>query len=286
MTPSVFLSYRRLDSEAEAGRLFTSLQRELPHVDLFLDTSVIEPGAEWPTKIEVALKAATTVVVVIGADWLRAGSDDWGQRPIDSASDWVRRELESALGQGKRIIPVLVRLGTMPPPAVLPASVRRLTTYQALELRGSYWDHDVRLLVQQLSSAIPDGTDDEIPYDPYPKPPTVETAEAIGEQALSLALEGPLNAWRVTSSPLPESPSQQRVELFREYKFASFESAVAFMAMVAKGCDILNHHPRWENIWKTLRVYLTTWNIQHRISDRDIQLAKYFDAAFQDYRKE
>ena len=55
------------------------------------------------------------------------------------------------------------------------------------------------------------------------------------------------------------------------------------MAQVAPGCDIAMHHPRWENIWKTIRVYLTTWDIKHRISDRDIQLARYFDRAYAEF---
>lgn len=55
------------------------------------------------------------------------------------------------------------------------------------------------------------------------------------------------------------------------------------MTQVAQGCDIAMHHPRWENIWKTVRVYLTTWDIGHRISDRDIQLARYFDRAYVEF---
>ena len=55
------------------------------------------------------------------------------------------------------------------------------------------------------------------------------------------------------------------------------------MQQVAPGCDIALHHPRWENIWKTVRVYLTTGDIGHRISDRDVQLAKYLDRAYRDF---
>ena len=51
------------------------------------------------------------------------------------------------------------------------------------------------------------------------------------------------------------------------------------MYRVAPGCDIAIHHTRWENIWRTVRVYLTTWDIDHQISDRDIQLAKYLPEA-------
>jgi pterin-4a-carbinolamine dehydratase len=81
-------------------------------------------------------------------------------------------------------------------------------------------------------------------------------------------------------TPLPENPLEERVEIFREYEFPSFQAAVRFMVQVAPGCDIAMHHPRWENIWKTLRVFLTTWDIGHRISDRDFQLARYFDRAY------
>jgi pterin-4a-carbinolamine dehydratase len=74
-----------------------------------------------------------------------------------------------------------------------------------------------------------------------------------------------------------------RIEIFREYTFETFQEAVSFMHQVAPGCDVAIHHPRWENIWKTVRVYLTTWGIGHRVSDRDVQLAKYFDRAYREF---
>jgi pterin-4a-carbinolamine dehydratase len=95
-----------------------------------------------------------------------------------------------------------------------------------------------------------------------------------------------LTGWTETTSPVPEDSSKIRVELFREFRFRSFQSAVGFMNLVAPGCDIVNHHPRWENIWKTVRVYLTTWDIGHRISDRDVQLARYFDRAYSEYTED
>jgi pterin-4a-carbinolamine dehydratase len=66
----------------------------------------------------------------------------------------------------------------------------------------------------------------------------------------------------------------ERKELFREYKFGSFQEAIRFMREVSTGCDIADHHPRWENIYRTLRVYLTTWGIDHRVTDRQTQRAK------------
>ena len=132
MSHSIFINYRRLDAQADAGRLLTTLRDELGHAPPFLDTSSLPPGSEWPAEIESALSSAHTVVVLIGPDWLRAGVDAFGRRPIDSSSDWVRREIETALEQQKRVIPVLLREAQMPPPEVLPESIRSICSRQAL----------------------------------------------------------------------------------------------------------------------------------------------------------
>lgn len=286
VSADVFINYRRLDTHAEAGRLLTTLRHELHESPIFFDTSSLPPGSEWPAEIQGALGSSATVVVLIGPDWLRAGVDAFGQRPIDSPSDWVRREIEAAIEQRKRLIPVLVRQAKMPPPEVLPLSIRAVSSLQALEIRSSYWDHDVKLLIQQLdqSPESREVEEDAGRYSPYPSPPAVEFATKISEEMLANALAGPLRSWKLQSSELPEDRTRQRIELFREYTFKSFHDAIAFMHMVAPGCDIANHHPRWENIWRTLRVYLTTWNIGHNVSDRDIQLAKYFDSAYRSFQ--
>jgi pterin-4a-carbinolamine dehydratase len=159
-----------------------------------------------------------------------------------------------------------------------------LNKMQCVGIRGAYWDHDVKLLLRRLDWAEGEQGTEESAFDPYPCPPP-ETIGEIGWEQLDVALRTALKGWKKVISELPEDRSKSREELFREYKFATFQQAIEFMSLVAKGCDVANHHPRWENIWKTLRVYLTTWNIGHRISDRDIQLAKYFDSAYADFVK-
>lgn len=93
----VFISYRRDDASAEAQLINRLLKQRLGANKVFMDVSSISPGAQWPDEITRNLEAASTVVVVIGSDWLVAGQDEWGRRRIDNESDWVRRELESAL---------------------------------------------------------------------------------------------------------------------------------------------------------------------------------------------
>ena len=39
-----------------------------------------------------------------------------------------------------------------------------------------------------------------------------------------------------------------------------------FMQNARAFIDETNHHPRWENLYHTLKVFLTTWDIGHRVS--------------------
>ncbi len=116
----------------------------------------------------------------------------------------------------------------------------------------------------------------------YPYPPP-ETPDPITEEKLQIAFDNSLLRWKKVITPLPEDPDLMRVEIFREYKFKTFIDAINFMHQTAPVCDQALHHPRWENIWRTVNVYLTTWDIGHRISDRDIQLAKFLDHAFANF---
>jgi pterin-4a-carbinolamine dehydratase len=90
----------------------------------------------------------------------------------------------------------------------------------------------------------------------------------------------------VIKGDVPGAPRQIRVELHREFVFRSFLDVLAFMAEVGDFADKANHHPRWENIFRTLDVYLTTWDIGHRISQLDLQLAQYFDRAYEKYTRQ
>lgn len=288
MSTPIFISYRRSDSSAAAGRLHSTIIRELgPDDTVFMDTSSIEPGAQWPEKLKKSLQCAQVVIVVIGPDWIRA-SDEFGLRRIDNEGDWVRQEIEYTLRNDKKLLPLLVRGAKIPPADKLPPSISALTQKQAVEIRDAYWDHDIKLVLEQLKLVTGTGQKNDRSFTSssssgvYPIPPP-EKPDPISEEKLKVALDESLSNWNKVVSPLPEDRTRVRVEIFREYKFKTFLDAIGFMNQVAPGCEIALHHPRWENLWGTVRVYLTTWDIDHQISDRDIQLAKYFDNAFSDF---
>nr|WP_321234994.1 4a-hydroxytetrahydrobiopterin dehydratase [uncultured Psychroserpens sp.] len=110
----------------------------------------------------------------------------------------------------------------------------------------------------------------------YPKTYPVGPG-ALDLERLDLILERELIDWKVMMSKLPENPFIARNELYREYRFENFKSVIKFINNVSKVCEALPHHPRWENTWTTLRVWLTTWDINHVISYKDIMLARQMD---------
>src|SRR3954462_5694088 len=118
MTAPVFISYRRDDAGSEAISLRDALRREFGEESVFMDTSSLQAGAIWAEELQAGIGAAETVLAVVGPDWLRAGSNEWGQRRIDREQDWVRQELAVPLAKGKRVIPVLVRGARLPPAEV------------------------------------------------------------------------------------------------------------------------------------------------------------------------
>jgi len=89
-----------------------------------------------------------------------------------------------------------------------------------------------------------------------------------------------LNDWKIVSSPLPGDSNRLRTELTRQFHFSSFEQAISFMQAAVPHINMVHHHPRWENEFKTVTVWLTTWDAGQTISQRDISLARYLDALF------
>src|SRR4051812_38715986 len=78
---NIFISYRRADARADAGRLYDRLH--LRYADrVFRDVGSLEPGVEWQEAIDRVLATTDVFIVVIGPGWLSA-ADANGKRRID-----------------------------------------------------------------------------------------------------------------------------------------------------------------------------------------------------------
>jgi len=131
--PKIFLSYRRDDSEQITGRIRDRLTSRFGDGSIFRDVDSIPIGSRFREKIEETIKAAKIFVVIIGPEWVGA-VDRQGQRRLEQPDDPVRFELETALGLGLPVVPVLVKHATMPAQDQLPPSLSSLPGINAVIL--------------------------------------------------------------------------------------------------------------------------------------------------------
>jgi 4a-hydroxytetrahydrobiopterin dehydratase len=66
-------------------------------------------------------------------------------------------------------------------------------------------------------------------------------------------------------------------KLRRQFLFADFSEAFAFMARVALLAETLGHHPEWSNVWNRVTISLTTHDTGG-LSNLDLELARRIDA--------
>jgi len=151
--PGVFISYRREDSAAYAGRLFDILSTEFGQENTFMDLTTIEGGDDFSVVIERKLDVSDALLAVIGPHWLTVTEPNGGRR-LDNASDFVRLEIGKALERGILVIPVLVGGASLPNTNDLPSNLRALCERQAMEVRDSHFHADVKELTDVLHHTL------------------------------------------------------------------------------------------------------------------------------------
>jgi TIR domain len=133
-TPTrVFISYRREDTAETVALLHSSLEKVLGKGKIFRDVDTIQPGQNFETIINEAIRSTSVCLVVIGPSWLNSKGPS-GKRRLDSRNDFVRKEIESALQADVEVIPLLVDGVKMPGRKQLPESIARLAVRNAYEL--------------------------------------------------------------------------------------------------------------------------------------------------------
>ena len=149
----VFVSYRRADAAAWAGRLGDTLAERFGARHVFFDIVSIDVGDRFGERIRSVIASCDVALVVIGPEWVEV-RDPAGHRRLDDPADWVRTEVATALEGGIVILPVLVGGASMPSAAVVPPELEPLTELHAVRLRDETWRSDSAALVRAIERLV------------------------------------------------------------------------------------------------------------------------------------
>lgn len=58
-----------------------------------------------------------------------------------------------------------------------------------------------------------------------------------------------------------------------EFEFDNFKDCFSAMSRIAFECEALNHHPEWQNVYNTLKISLSTHDVDG-VTQKDFDLAQ------------
>ncbi|MAS37661.1 MAG: hypothetical protein CL610_26935 [Anaerolineaceae bacterium] len=147
---SIFINYRRNDSEDVVGRIYDRLSAEFGKGGVFKDVEDILPGVDFRRVLEHEVSCTDVLLAVIGPDWLNRTN----KRRLADPNDFVRFEIETALARDIPVIPMLVgRRERLPQARHLPASLRPLIYRNAVQVRPDPdFHHDINRLIEGITA--------------------------------------------------------------------------------------------------------------------------------------
>jgi TIR domain len=149
----VFISYRREETAAQAGRLYDHLSGRFGEDRVFMDVDSIAIGTDFTKAIVQAVSRCNILLALIGPHW-SAITDIKGIRRIDYSQDFVRVEIETALQRDIRVVPVLIDGASLPQADDLPPSLRPLIRRQALKLSHAGFRSEVSRLIAAIDDVF------------------------------------------------------------------------------------------------------------------------------------
>ena len=108
----IFISYRRSDTEQNARTINAEFKAR--HYRCFLDYDELKDG-QFDARIKDAIKDAPLFIALLSPDYFSRCNDE---------NDWVRQEIECALDNDKKIIPININNASKTFPADLPQRIK------------------------------------------------------------------------------------------------------------------------------------------------------------------
>ena len=150
----IFISYRRSDAWAYAGRICDRLKNRFGGDAVFMDVETIEPGAPFSQVIEGHIGECRVFITLIGPTWVSAMGTD-GKRRLEDPDDLVRSEVALALTNSRcLVIPVQVGNAPLPTRGDLPDVLKALVERNAFELRDQRFAKDSEELIDAIERTL------------------------------------------------------------------------------------------------------------------------------------
>jgi pterin-4a-carbinolamine dehydratase len=279
-----FISYRRSDALAVARRLAKSLRSDFGEDAIYFDEAAAPPGTAWPDSIRAAVQRADVLMPVVGPTWLKSQDEVSGWRRIDLPDDWVRLEIVTFLdrvtsNRDLTVLPLVLGGASLQISKYLDPALRRICDHQPLQIQDTGDATDFARVKQRLT---------QLGFVRSIAPPV--TTPIVGRVPVPLARKdeeaflAAFPAWRIVERDKPGVSDDIVRELYRLYEFPSYESAWQFMQRVSEtGVQPHNHHPRWQNNYNRVEVWLCTSNVGHKPTKRDVRLARIFEETWQSF---
>ncbi|GEM_PF-4689316 len=154
--PRIFISYRRSDTSDLIERLTPMLRNHFGEDNVTVDVDDFPPGPDFRESIIKGVLQADAILVLIGGRWGYELYMRTSQKGPTSEPDYVVVEIETALREGKDVIPVFI--GDTPPPQLdeLPDQIKQLHYCNGLRVAsgGTQFPPDVNRLIQKIEKRL------------------------------------------------------------------------------------------------------------------------------------
>jgi hypothetical protein len=166
-----FVSFRIGDADDAATLIDQTLCRAFGADRVFRSSHAMYGGAQFPPTIEAEAADCAVMVVVVGERWL---AEQGGTRRVDDPEDWVRKEIEFALGGGRPVFSVLT--GDRPALSAedhLPVTLKELVDRPQLRFRSAEPD------LARIRDEVRQHLEDDVP----PRPVRLVTLHPVARSS-------------------------------------------------------------------------------------------------------
>ncbi|MFN5641596.1 MAG: 4a-hydroxytetrahydrobiopterin dehydratase [Sphingobacteriales bacterium] len=71
--------------------------------------------------------------------------------------------------------------------------------------------------------------------------------------------------------------TEENNALYKKFVFSNFSEAFAFMTRVAIEAEKMDHHPKWQNVYNIVEIWLSTHDAGNVVTEKDNVLARKID---------